>query len=175
MKPLRLFYAIRLPDHLRERLMRAQGELGREWKLSNSSQMHLTLAFMGEVDEERLEEVKKAGRDAAALLPPFPVKFGPSGAFPNPHKARVIFIGVLSGYLSRLAADLLARLNPFVSDKRFAAHVTLGRARENTAPYRKIEVNGEWLVDRFELVKSTLTGNGAVHEVLAEFPLTGRD
>lgn len=175
MSTLRLFYSIRVPDHLREGLIRAQGELGREWRLTNSSQVHLTLAFMGEVPEDRLEDVKRAGAAAAAAFPPFAVQFGPSGAFPDSQKARVIFIGVVSERLSRLAADLLQRLGEFVGDRRFVAHITLGRSRENAAPYRRVEVNGEWRVERFELMKSTLGPGGAVHEPLAVFPLTGSD
>jgi 2'-5' RNA ligase len=113
---------------------RAAGEV--RWVAPEN--VHLTLQFLGNAPEERLEEVKGAVAAAAAASRPLHLEVRGAGGFPNARRPRVIWAG-LSGdvaLLGPLAKDLGARLAPLgfpPEDRPFSAHLTLGRAR-NGAP-----------------------------------------
>lgn len=170
---LRLFYAVPVPDDLRRELRRAAESLGREWRPSTEAQLHITLAFMGEVPEEALPEVIAAGETAARDIAPFSVKLGSAGGFPTDHIPRVWFIHAESPELMRLCEILKPGVARWADLKPFKAHLTIARPRLPGAAGRPIEINREWRVDRFELIRSSLNSAGAAHTLVKEFPLAG--
>jgi len=99
--------------------------------------LHVTLAFVGRVDDARLEDVVAATRDAARSQPPFAVTLDTAGTFPETGAPHVVWIGMSDGAVetSALATAvrraLGARGVPF-DDKPFRPHVTLGRVRDET-------------------------------------------
>lgn len=97
--------------------------------------LHVTLKFLGHVDEARLEPMRGALGGAAAAGPPFDLAITGLGAFPTAARPRVLWAGVGRGAeaLAALAAAVeraLAALGVPPEDRPFSAHVTLGRVRE---------------------------------------------
>jgi 2'-5' RNA ligase len=99
--------------------------------------LHVTLAFVGRVDDARLDDVVAAARDAAASQPPFGVTLDTAGTFPETGTPHVVWIGMSEGaaesgaLATAVRSALAARDVPF-DDKPFRPHVTLGRVREET-------------------------------------------
>ena len=138
---LRLFLALEPPDPVRRRLAAAQGELrsagGRhsdEIRWVAPDRMHLTLQFLGEVPEERLDAVRDAVARAAAASLPLRLEVRGAGGFPSARRPRAIWGGV-AGDLDGLQALVLGlgrALEPlgFPADGRsFTPHFTFGRSR----------------------------------------------
>ncbi len=169
---LRLFFAVRIPDHIRERLMRVQGELNRDWRLVAPHQMHITLAFMGEVPEADLPSVMHAGERAVAKIAhAFPVKLGETGAFPDTRNPRIWFVEAQSVELPILAQSLHEDLKPWCDPKPFRPHLTLARRKAEHARFVQVAVDREWLVNSIELIRSELKPSGPVYTVMRSFPL----
>jgi len=134
---LRLFVAVELPASVR----RALGELARDLarcradvKWVEEENFHLTLKFLGEVDQARLPEVQEALARAARGAKPFSFEATGTGAFPSPGRPRVIWVGVGRGAeeLGSLAARVdaeLARVGFAAEARPFSPHLTLGRVR----------------------------------------------
>lgn len=142
---------------------------------------HITLRFVGSVDEVGLERWM-AALDTAALGPSFRVGLGSVGAFPRAAKATVVWVGVNSG------ADLLGDLAAVVGDcaveaglgpeeRPFRPHLTLARVR----PPANVESLTEtvwddltWRVNEVVLLQSHLGGGPARYEPLEVFELNTR-
>jgi len=96
--------------------------------------LHLTLKFLGEVPEARIESVAGALGEASLAADAFEARIRGLGAFPSAHRPRVVWAGVTEGEsemiaLARRVAMVLAALG-FPRDERpFSPHVTLGRVR----------------------------------------------
>lgn len=176
---MRLFVAIDPPDPIREALDRFSEGLAQRVRRVPRDQVHLTLRFLGEVDEERVPALV----DALAMAvpgPPINLRVCGGGAFPSPSRPRVLWAG-LAGELEALRA-LAARIDRAIvgeglppADHPFRAHLTLARCPQGRAPDAVAAVQalpdlGEWAVGEVLLMKSTL-GQRAVHERLATFPL----
>jgi len=128
--------------------------------------LHLTLAFLGNLPDDMIEAVKSELH--ATAFAPFTLQFDQVGFWP---RARIIWTGarVIPDELRDLAAQvrgMLDRQGLPVERRRFAAHVTLVRKAG-----RRPRVEPEpiaWWVNGLHLVGSTLTPDGACYEMLAE-------
>lgn len=140
MAGVRTFIAVPLDPAVREPVLRLVRRLhplqpgGAKWAAGHS--LHFTLAFLGNVPEERLEEVFAAAREAAHGQPPFALRLGALGMFPPQGTRRVLWIGAelggaeLAALQVRLAAALV-RAGFLLEDRPFVPHLTLARAREH--------------------------------------------
>ena len=176
---IRLFVAVALPDALRRRLaMLCGGVRGARW--ADESNMHLTLRFIGEVGEDRVEDIVDAlGRIAA---PPFDLTLAGAGHFETRGRVRTLWIGIEP---SPPLADLQGRIEGVLQrtglpaeGRKFAAHIALARL-DGARP----EAVRDWLfanalfrapphrVEAFVLFQSLLGHGGAVYRPVAEFPL----
>jgi 2'-5' RNA ligase len=152
-------------------------------------QLHVTVAFLADVPDRRLDDLVERLARAAARRTAFPTAVAGGGAFPNPARARVLWAGLdledlASTELTRLAAGARAAANRAgvpVDGQRFRPHVTLARLRgpqEVTSWVRLLETyrGPTWTVDRLTLVASYL-GEGprgrARHDPVEEFALSG--
>jgi RNA 2',3'-cyclic 3'-phosphodiesterase len=147
---------------------------------------HLTLKFLGDVEEGRAAEIAGALAQAVARAEPFDLALRGLGAFPTPTRPRVIWAGVSEGAraLAAVADAVEDRLGPlgFPREARdFSAHVTLGRVREprrdpalTEALARAANVElGSTRVDHVVLMRSRLSPHGAQYTALATLPLAG--
>jgi 2'-5' RNA ligase len=180
---MRLFIAIELPDHYKKAL----GELrtaipGARWVAAE--QIHLTLAFLGEVDEDT------AGRLIAGLAriqaDAFELCLTGTGCFPNRHRPRVVWIGVKpEARLLELATavhDTVLACGIAQEERPFSPHLTLARlkipaSRELGAFLdQQQELNLEpFSVTEFALFQSRLTPQGATHIPLRILPLAKQE
>jgi 2'-5' RNA ligase len=136
---MRLFIAIDLPDFVRSLLGRRVESLRREVRIRArwvpSSNLHLTLVFLGQVQAQFLGTVKAAARRAAAVGAPFRLRLNSGGSFPRSGRARVLWAGVEAGEAlaslhTRLQAELRGVDGVSTDDERdFHPHVTLARCR----------------------------------------------
>lgn len=191
---MRLFFAIALSDDVRAAVARVEDGLQQRLAGSGSNRavkwverenLHITLRFLGEVDEARARALLDA---LAAPLAgkPFSLVAGGAGAFPPAGAPRVVWVGVRDGAdAARHVFDALEqRLAPlaFESDGRaYTPHLTLGRVRD-IDPRRGRDLRG-WLNDVPEaigtetvaavtLYQSRLSPKGPRYEVVKEIPLS---
>ena len=145
-------------------LQEALAKTGADVKWVTPESMHLTLLFLGEVDDRELHSVCRAVKTVAAGEPPFTLHVSGVGAFPTPRRPKVLWAGVTTG------ADPLKRLNAALEEKMldlgcyraeergYTPHLTLGRVK---AEADGVTVAGE--------LQKRLTWNGgrvSVSEVL---------
>jgi 2'-5' RNA ligase len=182
---MRLFVAVNLPSEVRERLAAEQDRLRHaqaDVSWVRAENIHVTLKFLGETEEKRLDRVRPALLEVARGSAPFRIRVSGLGSFGG-RVPRVVWVGVQEGAepLSRLAKGVeaaMARLG-FPQEKRgFTAHITLGRVRSarnaealltalaqaETGPLGSVEVN------QFELMQSELRPTGSVYTVLERYP-----
>jgi 2'-5' RNA ligase len=139
---MRLFIALDIPAEIRSRLMeymeRARA-LAPEARWARVEGLHVTLKFIGHVDDAAVEKIKNALRPIQA--PPFEVKFTGVGFFPNANAARVFWAAVESGDgLPRLASTIdaaMEKLGIARESKPYHPHLTL--ARTSSRPLRELK------------------------------------
>ena len=139
------------------------------------NQFHLTLKFLGEVNENKIEEIKE--KLNKINFKPFKVRLGNFGVFPDKKHINVIWISLIPEEkiksLQENVEDVLEQF--FEREKReFKAHVTLARIKfvkdkEKLLESLKKKIEGEFVIDKFKLIKSELTPKGAVYTVLGEY------
>jgi 2'-5' RNA ligase len=106
--------------------------------------LHITLAFLGYVEPERIEEIGKALHAIARGRPEFELHLDKVGAFPHERRPRVIWIGSRDQGaefrdLARASRDAYAELG-FSFDKNAIAHVTIARVKEGHAHLSILEI-----------------------------------
>jgi RNA 2',3'-cyclic 3'-phosphodiesterase len=165
---LRLFVGIEFPPELKLRLSLLQsGIAGARW--IDPGNFHLTLRFIGEIDEGTAADVDEALLRLKAR--PFSMQLAGVGVF-GAQKLRTLWVGV-----EREPALIRAGLPP--EPRKFAPHVTLARLRDPRygelqeflaahAAFRAEKLR----VDRFGLIASYPTKAGSVYEDQADYELT---
>ena len=146
--------------------------------------MHITLKFLGEVKEDKIEEVYKTTEKFVTGIKKFEVSLQGLGGFPNMKRPRVIWIGVEKG------KEILAELYPKVEEeffkigfakenRGFTPHLTIGRVKSPKNLERlAAEVNKtQFQTEEFEIkevvvMKSTLLPTGAVYTPLKKVLLS---
>jgi len=174
---MRCFIAIDFPEEIKEELGIMQGKIGdpdTKLNLVSTETAHLTLKFLGELNDNQVEEAKKLFSEIK--FKKFNAKLGSLGVFPNETFIRVVWVGVESQgetlRLHNLIDDKFLRMN-FTKDKAFESHTTLARARlvKDAMNYfeklEKITVKPlEFTVNKIKLKKSVLTSAGSTYEDL---------
>jgi 2'-5' RNA ligase len=135
----RTFAAIEIADEAKERIGRFITQLraqpgARDLKWVDPRIMHITVRFFGDLDRKQLGKARDAVRSLDLAWDPPSLSFGAVGAFPNPRRPQVVWIGIEDpdGRLRELAAtaDRAIRVVGFgPADKPFVAHLTLARTR----------------------------------------------
>jgi RNA 2',3'-cyclic 3'-phosphodiesterase len=138
---MRLFMALDLTDAARQAIAAEQRRLGTamggsdrsSFKWVRPEHMHLTLVFLGEVDEGRSAGLVET-LGPAVELPPFKVVFGGIGMFPPSGAPRVLWLGVREGArdtveLQRRLVDRVQAAGIAVEGREFHPHLTLARWR----------------------------------------------
>ena len=186
---MRLFVAIDLNDVARRAIAVEQERLAEVLGSSSSlkwvrpDQMHLTLAFLGEIEGARTAAIIGAmGKDIDEVRP-FTIAIAGLGVFP-PHGApRVVWIGLSVGAreaieLQRRIADRLSRVGVALDQRAFHPHLTLARWRQArpvdrrrvAAAERGLEV-ARVEVERVTLYQSRLSSAGPTHTAVARAAL----
>jgi 2'-5' RNA ligase len=172
---MRLFVSVPVPDGLKAKLAILGKELEQDdVSIVKPENMHLTLKFLGEVDEAGIADVEKRLR--AVRFGAFGCELRSVGVFPNERDVKVVWVGCESGgKLETLAKDVAGALSGFGKEgERFSAHLTIARVKKRidlSAFLQKHngDVFGSFKVERFHLMQSVLKPAGPEYSVLADF------
>lgn len=185
---MRTFIAIELAQEIKDRLAEIQKELASsqaDIKWVKPENIHLTLKFLGEVEEAKIPEIIQRLQELGGQIKPFTLRISGLGAFPGLKSARVIWVGVKEdtdelGKLAEIIEDGLVKLGFPKEGRKFSAHLTLGRLRSNKnadklgQELEKIQIPGraaQW-INSIGLFKSVLHPAGAVYQKLSEISLS---
>lgn len=192
--PIRAFIAIELDDQLRLALGHLQRQLKNEpgahsvrWVAPQN--IHLTLKFLGNVDEKRVPEISGALTRSAHNVPPFLLVARGLGCFPNIRRPNNIWVGLtgaldLASQLTRHIEDECAVVGLPRDERGFTPHLTLGRLRRDVSPGDRAAVGelvkhapqtdlGEIHVHAVHLIQSDLHPGGPSYTTRATLPLLG--
>jgi RNA 2',3'-cyclic 3'-phosphodiesterase len=178
----RVFLALPLDDETRHALAmvirRALPE-GIPGRPVRPEEWHVTLRFLGEVDEPTVDRVM-AALEGAQLGPAFTMRLGGLGAFPKASAAQVLWVGLHEGAeqataLAERADEALVAAGLDPQDRPYRPHLTVSRLRPSESVRRVIDGAGtidiRWKVDRVVLYETRLRRGGARYRELDEFLL----
>jgi 2'-5' RNA ligase len=184
---IRSFIAIELPEKIIDAIQKVQERMrsyGFNVRWVRPQNVHLTLKFLGDINEADAEKVGRAIFESAKGFAPLALAVKGVGTFPSIKRPRVIWIGV-AGQLNELIGlqktldGKLAAIG-FPAEKRaFKGHLTLGRAKGSIGPKQLLEAMAElagfetepFVADKVALFKSELKPSGAVYTKLMEASL----
>jgi 2'-5' RNA ligase len=180
----RLFCAIDIPENVRTRLSNhiqhlRQAVPNAQASWSRETNIHLTIKFFGDVEEDKTEKLSAAAALVAQEFSPFQIRVGGAGAFPEQGLPRVLWIGIVdpSGNLANLQQqfeDECAK-EGFPKEKRaFRPHLTLARIRNPQGSRALVTIHKEIgfasreiAVSELLLIRSELSSEGSRYTVIS--------
>ena len=181
---MRSFSAIELPEKIRTILSNIQDELKQaraDVKWIKPENIHLTLKFLGEIEEDLVEKIRPILEGITQRNSSFSLQLSNLGAFPKLQYPRVIWIGVTNDQaVIGIAQDLekqMIKIGLPAESRQFSSHITLGRVRsaqnrkalvERLEFLNKKSVSGQsqFKVLSLTFFKSTLTPQGPIYEAI---------
>jgi len=180
---VRCFLSLNIESSLQTRLKLVQDDLKislnrQKVKWENTDKFHLTLRFLGDVEQGKIKEIIKelgvirTGFDVIRMTASG-IGFFPNAKYPNVVFASLDEFGNSTGVLVDAIDCSLAKFG-FKPDNKFVPHITMGRFRREKRVKITNEINisvepMEFMFNSFFLMKSTLKPEGSVHEVIKEF------
>ena len=174
---IRTFIAVELDPGFIEKIRELQDRFsGFDLKFVDPELVHITLKFLGNVDESKIPSLS-AALDSITCEP-FETKIGRLVVFPKPSNPRVLWLGATGNFWA-LHENVENLLEPFKfekDDREFTAHATLARIKflkkdkknafiNTVKELKDIEIGTMW-VNKVALKKSTLTPEGPIYETL---------
>lgn len=183
----RTFIAVEVGKAIRDRMVALQGTLARVEpgvKWVECENLHLTLLFLGEVDDREIVRVCDIASACTRPRPSFEMSVETVGCFPNPRRPRIIWVGIGAGAeaLVALHDELeipLMDLGYRREERRYTPHITLGRVRSER-PGNELSAalakragwkGGEVQVRELLVMGSELTPRGPLYTILGRAPL----
>jgi 2'-5' RNA ligase len=186
---MRLFIAVPIPEQIQVRLSEMVSDLKKSYSTIRwipHGNLHLTLKFLGEVSEQAVPKIQECMLKVVkeTHLLPFEIYLAGVGAFPNPIRPRVIWVGIMRGEeeLAKLANGLeneLESLGFLREERSFKPHLTIGRVREpkmikgfkeKTSAFEKTSF-ASFSGSMISLMQSVLNPKGAVYTTVYEVKL----
>jgi len=184
MSRVRTFIAVELDSAIRDRIVRLQEMVSLtapavKWvELEN---LHITLFFLGEVEDTAIPAVCREVSDLADGFSPFELSIERVGCFPNKHRPHIIWLGIGQG--SHELCDIHEGLEPRLlqlgcyrrEERKYKPHVTLGRirsGRDSEQIGKELTRFQDWqggrtLVSELLVMGSELTPQGPSYSVMA--------
>ena len=189
---VRTFIALELPQPVKAAMARVQSELrgaGLKLRWVAAGNIHLTLAFIGEVEPGQIDAISRAVEEAAGEHAPLNLAAAGIGVFPHPRRPRVLWVGT-AGDSERIGAlkqridnglESIPDLGYRKEKRHFKAHLTLARVKAKVDSRRLIKAldahagfkTGDFRLDEVHVFKSQLTPGGAVYTKLHSARLKG--
>ena len=190
MAQVRTFIAVDVGSAIRRTattLQKLLAQCGADVKWVEPENLHLTLIFLGEVDDRELHAVCRAVSKAVVRESPFPIRVAGVGAFPTPRRPKTIWAGITDG------AENLARIHDLIEpplvelggyrreDRPYTPHLTLGRingeANSNLIaaeiPKHLAWAGGHSAIEEILVIGSELRRGGPTYTILGRAPLEG--
>src|SRR5207245_1282724 len=140
---LRTFIGVDIGKAIRDQAVALQEKLSQSAsgvKWVEPENLHVTLLFLGEVDDREVPAVCRAVSEQTVQHPAFDMSVEKVGCFPNPRRPRIIWIGVGQGAQELCALHdalepPLLQLRCYRREERqYRPHITLGRVRTDRPP-----------------------------------------
>lgn len=172
---MRAFIAVEVPEAIRRKITETIDTFrsNQPVKWVETQNLHITLKFLGEVPDEKVERVIELVEQLKVDFKPFEVSLANFGCFPDKKNPRVLWVGVKSGAeeLIKIEQRLESALaqEGFEIEKRFHPHLTVGRTKarcEVAVVLGKPFSSEPFTVKGLTLFKSTLTPQGPVYEAV---------
>ncbi len=181
---MRTFIAIELDSEIRDYLAGIQEGLkktGADVKWVQPQNIHLTLKFLGERDDKKIEKIKEILDAIVREKKCFAIRLFNIGAFPEIDSPRVIWVGIDKGdqetkTIAEELEDKISKIGIPKESRAFSSHITIGRVR---SPHNRIALikslielpeieHKEFRADKITLFKSTLSPEGPTYDTLKE-------
>lgn len=188
MSRIRTFIAVEVPAVLQQKaagVVRTLSSGGAPMKWVEPQNIHVTVKFLGDVEDAEIYRVCRAAAEAVADLPAFQVCCRGVGAFPSSQRPRTVWLGIDDPAGS--FQELYERLERAMSGlgypreaRRFQPHLTIGRLRHGQRQVGDLPARlaqqaerelGQIDVDEVIVFASELTPDGPVYTVLGRAPL----
>lgn len=186
---MRCFIAIPLPDEIHHQLSKIQLELketGADAKWVEAGNVHLTLKFLGDVQESKIKTISQKLKKIANKHTLFETCIGKLRAFPTLSNSRVVWIGLNKNEkkINNLQKEIEESLQSLGFEKEmrpFHPHLTLGRVRSKKNIQNLVEKIKTLplpqfkpiTIDKIILFQSILKPQGAEYTALDEFEFLG--
>ena len=190
MNAIRSFIAVELPVNIHQKLdeiiasLKGPHTSAVRWVPADN--IHLTIKFLGDVSPANMDLLMKMLKAEVSLQHSFTIKVSGVGAFPSPHRPRVLWVGIIAppqlGSLVRLVEAETTKLGYAPEERPLSPHLTLGRVSQNATPDQvhlvaealagvKVGDLGVAEVREVALFKSDLRPSGAEYTPLLKVPL----
>lgn len=189
MARIRTFLAVELDEAVRSAIVDLQEELaavGTEVKWTEPENLHVTLLFLGEVEDREVHRVCRIAETTAAGHAPFRMAVEQIGCFPHERRPRVLWVGIGAGTQELVALHdalepPLMELGYRREERRYTPHITLGRVKsdrpveslQRALARRTAWQGGEMMVQEVAVLSSELTPEGPLYTVLSRARLAG--
>ena len=156
---------------------------GAALKVVNPDIMHITLKFLGDVEESAVDDIAGVIKESARDVSRFEIKLHDIGAFPSKNRIRVVWVGIPNpGHLELVAERIEEGLSPLGferENRKFKPHLTVARAKSPRGMDKVQEIMKRWqntdfgdqTVDRIRLKKSVLGPSGPTYYTVEEVEL----
>lgn len=180
---MRLFVAIPISEEIKDNLALVSNELketGAELVFVSRENLHLTVKFLGDVAEKKVEMITQRLHEVAKECKKFSIEAKEVGVFPDMDNIRVIWVGLQSEELIQLLKKVNSMLRDIKEEQREELpHLTIARAKSElekvklAAVVKQLEHKefGKMEVDKFVLFSSVLTHKGPVYTEVARFSI----
>lgn len=162
---MRLFIGIDIPEDIKEQIVKIYRFVKSNGKFVEYENLHITLLFLGEINDNKLQEIKSKMDNIEYN------KFEISLKGLNTFGDRILFIEILKNKEKLIElANIVQKIFNVYED--YYPHITIQRIKyinnnkdflEFLNKYRDYEF-GEFIVDKIYLKKSTLTNRGPIYE-----------
>ena len=149
-------------------------------KLVEAQNIHITLKFLGDTDEDLIGKIEEILKDSVENIKPFEIHLKGAGFFPNQNYIKVIWIGIENteelGQIAYKIDDQISKLGFNREKRKFSAHLTVARVKsaknkdkliQIIDKYNEIEF-GKIIVDSIKLKQSELTPKGPIYTTLKD-------
>ena len=183
---IRTFIAIELPVEVKQAARQIQNRLresieGIRWVKHEN--IHLSVKFLGNVEENRINDIAAAVKNAVKDISVMILKTGHLGIFPNEKRPRILWLGIEGDVrefirMSKNCESELAKLGYEKDAREIKPHITVGRIRSSKKQKGLVTIlkdipieSIEFRADALKLMRSELNPNGAVYTNLRSVKL----
>ena len=183
---IRTFIAIELPVEVKQVVRQIQNQLGDSIegiKWVKHENIHLTIKFLGNVEENRINDIEAAMNNAVNDSSVMSLKTAQLGIFPNERRPRILWLGIEGDVrefirMSENCESELAKLGYERNTRENKPHITVGRIRSSKKQEGLVNILKDIPIDSIEfragalqLMRSELNPNGAVYTNLQSVKL----
>jgi 2'-5' RNA ligase len=171
---MRSFIGIPLTNDARETIYKIYPDI-KNLKFTKKENLHITVKFLGEVKEEKIEKIKEAIEESCNDITKFKISSNRLSAFPSLTYARVIWANVIEGVsiiekIYKKLEKILEKTGFKKEDRKYIPHITIARAKTGvdiTDYLSKFEMNSE--VNEIVLYRSDLTSTGPIYTEIFKY------